>query len=179
MRSLPVGAIAAAVVMFLLGYVFFDLLHDMMLSPLDAATATAIQGALGANLTEAGTYMIPSTPEAWMAGPGAMVMYTPAGGAPSMGMAMGMGFLHFLISAFLIGLALKGVGGDEARRMRAAVMFGIAAAFFMHLGDPVWYGYGWKASLFVFVADGVMFIVGGLILAKWFTWENVPPGVRD
>lgn len=172
MRSLPVGSLVAAIVMFLLGYVFFELLHGMMLSPLDAAAATAIQGALGANLTAAGTYMVPTTPEAWMAGPGAVVMFTPAGAAPSMGMAMGMGFLHILISAFLIGLALKGVGGDESRRMKAAIMFGLAAAFFMHLGNPVWYGFGWRASLFVFVADGVMFIVGGLILAKWFTADS-------
>lgn len=174
MRSLPVGAIVAAIVMFILGYVFFDLLHGMMLSPLDPAAATAVQAALGANLTASGTYMVPSTPEAWMAGPGAMIMFTAAGDAPSMGMAMGMGFLHFLISAFLIGLALKGVGGDEMRRMKAAVMFGLAAAFFMHLGDPVWYGNGWRAALFVFCADGVMFIVGGLILAKWFTAETGP-----
>lgn len=171
MRSLPVGSLVAAIVMFGLGFVFFDLLHGMMLTPLDAATATALQGALGANLTEAGRYMIPATPDAWMAGPGALIDFTPAGAAPSMGMAMGLGFVHFLISAFLIGLALKGVGGDEDRRMKAAVMFGLAAAFFMHLGDPVWYGFGWRAALFVFVADGVMFIAGGLILAKWFTAE--------
>lgn len=171
MRSLPVGSLVAAIVMFLLGYVFFSVLHGMMLTPLDAATATALQGALGANLTAAGTYMIPATEEAWMAGPGAIVSFTPAGAAPSMAMALGMGFGHFLISAFLIGLALKGVGGDQGRRMKAAVMFGLAAAFFMHLGDPIWYGSGWRAPLFVFVAEGVMFITGGLILAKWFTAE--------
>jgi hypothetical protein len=171
MRSLPVGAIVAAIVMFLLGYVFFDLLHQMMLSPLDPAAATAVQAALGANLTASGTYMIPSTHEGWMAGPAALVMFTAAGDAPSMGMAMGLGFLHFLISAFLIGLALQGVGGDEMRRLKAAVMFGLAAAFFMHLGDPIWYGSGWRAALFLFVADGVMFIVGGIILAKWFTGQ--------
>jgi len=169
MRSLPVGAVVAAIAMFLLGYVFFDLLHGMMLSPLDPAAATAVQGALGTNLPASGTYMAPATPEAWMAGPGALIMFTAAGDAPTMGMAMGMGFLHFLISAFLIGLALKGVGGDRNRRMKAAVMFGLAASFFMHLGDPVWYGFGWRSALFIFVADGVMFIVGGLILAKWFT----------
>jgi hypothetical protein len=172
MRSLPVGSLVAAIVMFMLGYVFFGLLHAMMLAPLDAATATALQGALGANLAEAGTYMIPSTQEAWMAGPGALVQFTPAGGAPSMAMAMGMGFGHFLISAFLIGLALKGVGGDEGRRMKVALMFGLAASFFMHLGDPVWYGFGWRAALFVFAADGVIFIAGGLILAKWFTADE-------
>ena len=52
MRSLPVGAIVAAIVMFLLGYVFFDLLHEMMLSPLDPTAASAVQTALGASLPD-------------------------------------------------------------------------------------------------------------------------------
>lgn len=175
MRSLPVGAVVAAIVMFALGFFFFDVLHGMMFTPLSTEAATAAQGAVGGVLTTSGTYMVPDNPESWMRGPGAVIYFTAAGDAPSMGMAMGMGFGHFLISALLIALALKGVGGDSGRRMKAAILFGLAAAFFMHLGDPIWYGFGWRSSLFLFVADGVMFIVAGLILAKWFIWENVPP----
>lgn len=172
MRSLPVGALVAAIVMFALGFVFFGLLFPMALSPLGTDAAQSVQAALGAHLPASGTYVVPMDEAAWMAGPSAQIMFTAAGHVPSMARAMGMGFLHFLISALLIGLALKGVGGDESRRMKAAIMFGLAAAFFMHLGDPVWYGYGWRASLFFFFADGVIFITGGLILAKWFTADS-------
>jgi hypothetical protein len=50
--------------------------------------------------------------------------------------------------------------------------FALAAAFYMHLGDPIWYGYGWRLPLFVFLADGLRFAAGGLVLARWFTSER-------
>lgn len=165
---LIVGSLAAAVLMFALGFVFFGLLFPMALSPITAEAASAAQAALGASLPASGTYMVPIDEEAWMAGPSALINFT-AGGAPPMGMAMALGFLHFAVSAYIIGLALRAVGGGFARQAAATLWFGLAAAFFMHLGDPIWYGLSWRASLFEFVADAVMFIAAGLVLARWFT----------
>ena len=89
-----------------------------------------------------------------------------------MGMAMGLGLLHFFVTALLIGLALKAVGGDSGRRMKVAVWFGIAATVFSHLGDPIWYGFDWRAALVEFAFDLIMFVVGALILARWFTTDR-------
>lgn len=169
MRSLFVGSLAAAVVMFALGFVFFGLLFPMALSPVAPDAAAALQGAMGSHLGASGTYMVPADEQAWMAGPGAMINFTAAGAAPSMPAAMVGGFVHMFVSAFLIGSALLAVGGDVGRRTKAVLWFGLAAALFMHLGDPIWYGFGWKSSLFLFVADGIMFIAGGIVLARWFT----------
>ena len=107
-----------------------------------------------------------------MRGPAAIIQYVAAGGAPTMPMAMGMGFVHFLLSALLIGYGLKAVGGDFGRQARVLLWFAFAATVFMHLGDPIWYGFAWRQTLFEFVADGVMFIAGGLVLARWFTSER-------
>jgi len=172
MRSLPVGGVVAAIVMFALGFVFFGLLFPMALSPLAPEAASAAQAALGSSLPGSGSYMVPATEEAWMRGPAAFVNFVAAGDAPAMGMAMGMGFVHFLLSALLIGYGLVAVGGDFARQARIVLWFGLAAAVFMHLGDPIWYGYGWRMPLFTFLADGVIFIAGGLVLARWFTSER-------
>ena len=169
MRSLAVGSVIAAVVMFALGFVFFGMLGMMMFDPLSAETAAFVQSALGGSLPETGTYMVPLDEQAWMRGPGALVQYVAAGAAPDMAMAMGMGFVHFLLSALLIAYGLKAIGGDFARQASAVVWFGLAASAFMHLGDPIWYGFAWRATLFQFVADAVMFIAGGLVLARWFT----------
>ena len=163
------GSVIAAVVMFALGFVFFGLLGMMMFDPLDAGTAASVQSTLGGTLPATGTYAVPMGEEAWMRGPSAVVQYVAAGGAPDMAMAMGMGFVHFLLSALLIGYALKAVGGDFGRQARVMVWFGLAAAVFMHLGDPIWYGFAWRNTLFQFVADAVMFIVGGLVLAWWLS----------
>ena len=95
--------------------------------------------------------MVPTDEEAFMRGPSAVVQYVAAGGLPTMPMALGMGFVHFLLSALLIGYGLKAVGGDFSRQARVVVWFGLAASVFMHLGDPIWYGLSWRASLFEFV----------------------------
>ena len=169
MRSFAIGSIVAAIVMFALGFVFFGLLGGMMFDPLSAEIATSAQSALGGTLPATGTYMVPGEEEAFMRGPSAVVQYVAAGDLPTMPMAMGMGFVHFLLSALLIGYGLKAAGGGFARQARVVIWFGLAASVFMHLGDPIWYGLSWRASLFEFVADAVMFIAGGLVLARWFT----------
>lgn len=169
MRSLPAGAFVAAIVMFALGFVFFGLLGMMLHAPLDPATATALQGAVGQHLTATGTYMVPAGEAAWMAGPSAVIDFVAQGDAPDMAMAMGMGFVHFLLTALLIGYGLTAAGGDFARQARLVLWFGLAAAVFGHLGDPIWYGFAWRTPLIEFVFDAIIFIAGGLVLAKWFT----------
>jgi len=177
MRSFALGSLIAAVVMFALGFVFFGLLGAMMFDPLAAGTAASVQSSLGGTLPATGTYMVPGDEEAFMRGPSAVVQYVAAGELPNMPMAMGMGFVHFLLSALLIGYGLKAVGGDFARQARVVLWFGLAASAFMHLGDPIGYGLSWRASLFEFVADAVMFIAGGLVLARWFTSSRDAAGV--
>ena len=169
MRSLAFGSLAAAVVMFALGFLFFGVLGMTMIAPLDPATANAVQGTLGGSLGESGTYMVPMEEEAWMRGPAAMINFVAAGDSPTMGLAMGMGFVHFLLTALLMAYGLIAIGGDFSRQARAVIWLGLAATTFMHLGDPIWYGFAWGHTLFEFVADTVMFIAGGLVLARWFT----------
>ena len=172
MRSLTVGALVAAIVMFALGFVFFGLLGTMLFTPLDPATAGTIQALLAEQLNATGTYMAPADEEAWMRGPSAVVRFVAAGGANSMPAAMGLGFLHFLVSALIIGLGLRAAGGGAGRQMRVAFWFGLAAGVFMHLGDPIWYGFAWRNSLIAFAFDTIMFVAGGLVLARWFTSER-------
>ena len=169
MRSMFVGSVVAAAVMFALGFVFYGLLGTTGQAPLAADVANGVQNVLGTNLTTTGTYMVPIDEAAWMRGPSAMVNFVAAGDAPNLTTAMGLGFLNFLITAWLIGLGLKAVRGDFARRARATLCFGLGAAVFMHLGDPIWYGFAWRPAVYVFLSDATMFIAAGLVLARWFT----------
>jgi hypothetical protein len=168
MQRLVIGSLMAAVVMFVLGFVFFGVLGMQAYSPATTEAAMAIQTAVEDNLAGTGTYMVPPDEEAWMTGPSAIVNYVAAGDAPAnMPLTMIEGFVHMWVSALLLGMALTAVGGDVGNRSRVALWVGLAAAVFMHLGDPIWYGFDWRNSLFVFVADGVMFIAGGMVLAWW------------
>lgn len=175
MRSLAIGSIVAAIVMFALGFVFFGLLGMQAYDPVAPEAAAAVQGALASSLAQSGSYMIPPDEAAWMVDHHALVNYVAAGDSPSMASAMIGGFLHFLITACLLGFGLQAVGGDAGRRIRVALWLGLAASVLMHLGDPIWYGFGWRYSLFLFVADGVILIAGGLVIAKWFTGGAAAP----
>ena len=177
MRSLAIGSVVAAVVMFALGFVFFGLLFPIALSPLGTDAAAAAQAALASNLPGSGSYMVPMDEAAFMAGPAALVNFIAAGDVPSMPVAMGLGFLHFLVSAFLLGMVLRAVGGDFAHQAKVVLLLGLTASVFMHLGDGIWYGYGWRMPLFEFAADGIMLIAGGLVLARWFTSARSEPSV--
>ena len=175
MRSLAVGSIIAAVVMFALGFLFFGVLGMMMFDPLSAETAATVQSALGGTLPGTGTYIVPIEEDAFRRGPSAIVRYVAAGGVPSMPMELGMGFTHFLLTALLIAYGLNAIGGEFRRQARLVIWLGLAASVFMHLGDPIWYGFGWRANLFEFVADAVIFVAGGLVLARWFTAREAAP----
>jgi hypothetical protein len=182
MRSIAIGSAVAAVVMFALGFVFYGLLGTMMYAPIPVDVASGVQQALGSSLSETGTYMVPPEETAWMQGPSAVVSFVAAGDAPTMTLALLLGFVHFLVSALLIGFALKAVRGDFARRARTVLWFGLGAAVLMHLGDPVWYGFAWRPAVFAFISDAVMFVVGGLVIARWFVSPRdsapaaAPPG---
>ena len=65
MRSIAVGSVVAAVVMFALGFVFYGLLGTMMYAPLPADVAAGVQTALGTSLSGTGTYMVPTDEAAW------------------------------------------------------------------------------------------------------------------
>lgn len=169
MRSIAVGGLAAAIVMFVLGFMFFGLLGTQAFAPVAPETAVELQEAIAGILPATGTYMIPPNDEAWMAGPSAVVNYVAAGGAPDMTTAMIEGFLHFLVVALLMAAALRAVGGDFGRQAKVVLWFSLAAAVFTRLGDPIWFGFALRNSLFAFVADAVMMIAGGLVLARWFT----------
>ena len=178
MRSLPVGALVAAIVMFALGFVFYGVLGTMIYTPLDPAAADAVQGALAQHLSATGTHMVPAEEEAWMRGPGAVVHFVAAGSLKSMPVTMALGFLNFFVASFLIGLGLKASGGDASRQMALAFWYGLGASVFAHLGDPIWYGFAWAPALTEFVFDTIMLVAAGLVLAKWFTSERPAASVE-
>jgi hypothetical protein len=170
-----IGAIAAAVAMFVLGFVFYATpLAKIAYGNLDDAHAASVQQALAANLPHSGTFVVPdpgSSAQTVMYGKGpvALVHYNMSGFAPMDVGAMIAGFVHMVIVGLLMAFGLAILSRwvvalrDQVKLLVLAVLTGTV---FMHLGDPIWFHQDWQHAIYVFFADSVELIVAGLIILK-------------
>lgn len=177
-----VGAAVAAIAMFFIGFIFFGTpLFKLGSASLGDTQAAAMQQAMAANLPRTGTYFVPSVDtqaqtNMFSQGPIATIHYN-TGGFAAMDTATLIGglVLNFIV-ALLIGLALGAIADrvtDVAGRAKLAATIAIAATIFAHLGRPIYYHHDWGNAVYTFVADALMLIVAGMILA-WF----LPHGQR-
>ena len=171
-----IGAAVAAVVMLVIGFIFFGTpLAKLGMASLDDAQAAAIQQSLAANLPRTGTYSVPGidTPaqtNMFSQGPIATVHYNTGGFAAADAKALVMGLVFNFIIALLIGAALIGIDRrvpDLGSRARVAVIIAVAATAFTHLGEPIYWHHDWGHFIYLFVADSLMLAAAGVVLA-WF-----------
>jgi hypothetical protein len=186
-----VGGVAAAVVMFILGFIFYATpLYKLGSGSLDNGQAAAVQLALSQNMPETGTYFVPSgdTPEQTVMygrGPVATVHYNTGGFSIADPAIMVGGFLHMLVVSLLMAVGLYTLSlyiPSFGERVRLLVIGVIGAAAFMRLGEPIWFHQDWGHAVYLFIADCVSLIVAGLVILKLLprnraaTAEQVNPG---
>ncbi len=177
-----IGSAAAAVAMFVIGFIFFGLgLQNLAIKGVGDTQAAPIQQALRANIAETGAYLVPGdrTPEQtrmYGTGPVATIHYNVNGQMAGMtaGLALKGLIFNFAI-ALAMGLALIGIDGrvrDFGSRARVAAVVAVAAAAFAHLGVPLYFPQGWPYYIYLFIADAVALAAAGVIVA-WFL--KTPP----
>lgn len=171
-----IGAVAAAIAMFILGFIFFASgLQKTVTGSLEDMPAAAVQQVLAANLPGSGTFVVPD-PEAsssqtvmYGQGPVATIFYNTSGFPAMDSGALLAGFIQMLIVALLMAAALYLLSrhvASFADRVRMLVLAVLAAAIFMRLGDPIWHHHGWAYAIYLFVADTVSLTVAGLVILK-------------
>lgn len=184
MGRIIMGAVPAAIAMFIIGFIFFATpLAKLSFATLDNAQAAAVQQALAGNLPRTGTYNVPAadTPEQTVMygqGPIATVHYNTSGfSAVDAGSLLSGLVLNFLV-ALLIGAALIGIDRrvpDFGSRARVAVIIAVAAAAFTHLGEPIYYHHDWSHFIYLFIADSAALAAAGLIMARFLPNPRTAP----
>jgi hypothetical protein len=182
MLRVIIGSAAAAVAMFVIGFIFFGLgLQNLAIRSVGDMQAAPIQQALRANIPDTGTYAVPGDRTAeqtrmYGTGPVATIHYNVNGQVAGMNAGTALkGLIFNFAIALAIGLALIGVDGrvrDFGSRARVAAIIGLAAAAFAHLGIPLYYPQGWAYHIYLFIADGLALAAAGVIVA-WFL--KTPP----
>ncbi|HTU11283.1 MAG TPA: hypothetical protein VMG08_10345 [Allosphingosinicella sp.] len=189
MLRVIIGAAAAAVAMFVIGFIFFGLgLQTLAIKTVGDLQAAPIQQALRANIADTGTYAVPGdrTPEQtrmYGTGPVATIHYNVNGQVAGMNAGTLLKGLVFNFAiALAIGLALIGIDGrvqDFRSRARVAAIIGVAAAAFTHLGVPLYYPHGLGYYFYLFLADGIALAVGGVIVAWFLKAPKEPAAVGE
>ena len=188
MLRVVIGSAAAAVAMFVIGFIFFGPLglSNLATHRLEDPQAQQVQQVLRTNLGPTGTYEVPapgrSNVQTQMhgAGPVATIHYTFEGQIAGMDAGTALkGLIFNFAIALLIGLGLLTVDGrvrDFASRARLAAMIGVAGAAFVNLSGPLYGHHGWPYFIYSFLADGLMLAAAGVIVA-WFLKVEPEPAL--
>lgn len=172
-----IGAVAAAVVMFIIGFIFFATgLQRTVTGSLDDAPAAAVQQVLAANVPRTGAWIVPdpdgSSAQTVMYGKGpvATIFYN-TGGFPAMDSgAMLGGFVYMLVTTLLLAVALYSLSQyvwDFRERAKILALAVLAVTVFTRLGAPIWYHHGWAYAIYVFIADVIALLAAGFVILKF------------
>lgn len=179
MFRLALGSLAAAVAMFFWGFFYWG---TNIIDPASHVTADGekvIADAIRTHVPHHGLYFLPDRNNGSPAdvaarasqGPFVMMHVKPAGaniaGDP---VVMVMGFLHMLVSCFLLGLILTWALPALPTwldRFKLGALIGFTAAFFAHAGSFVWWYHALAPSLLFAAYDFVAYLIASAILA-WF-----------
>ena len=175
MGRAAIGAVAAAVAMFILGFIFYATpLQKIAVASATDAQAAAVQQAMAANLPRTGTYFVPDAATAaqstmYSQGPVATVHYNSGGFAVAAPDVMIGGFIHMLIVAALMAAGLLMLSRrvtmfDE--QFKLLVLGVLGATIFIRLGAPIWYHQDWTWAIYSFVADSISLIAAGVVILK-------------
>ncbi len=185
MKKLVLGALLAAVAIFVWGFLFWA---TPLSAPVfkQAPDEAAVTQSLAANLPATGTYYIPDPRSdaadfeaRHQAGPLVTIFYREAGTPAMTPTVFLLGFLHMFISMLLAGLLLR-LAAPALRTYGSKVVFvvlaGVAVGVWGNLGDPIWYYQPWTYHLMTTLYDIIAWGLGGLILARFVQAEHKSAG---
>lgn len=179
-KRLALSALAGGFILFFWGWIWFGMLPmaRSVMPPLPAISGEAAVAVLKLSGLPTGTYLWPAGDDsseeaiaksqaAYRAGP-VILMHYRAEGAPFMDpKIMGMGLIHFILSAALVGwLASRtGAGGSGARWVSVAGI-GLAVGFIARFSEPIWFSAPWPYFLYYAGNDVTGWALAGLAMAR-------------
>ena len=178
MLKSALGALLAAIAMFVWGFVYWGSGLVDPFTHMSAEAEAALGEAVKTNLTADGVYVVPDpkngTEEEWMqrmsAGPFAMINLK-AGGTPPMQTTLALGFVHMLVTTILLAALLMYVtpAANYLERLKVIATVGFIAAVFAHFGQPIWWHYPWPYALVGAIYDLGAYVISGAVLAYFVT----------
>jgi hypothetical protein len=180
MIRIILGSILGGLAQFFVGFVFWGTpLARLAYTVAPDPQGAAVQTALAQNLTQTGNgaYYIPwpDTQQGTVLhgkGPVALIFYNTAGFPLVQASALIVGLILSMVTMLLLGVALNIVATrvtDFASRAKLVVLAGVATVLYFTIATPVYNFYmPWGWWIYSAIAQLIGFVVGGLVLARWF-----------
>jgi len=172
------GGIAAGLILFALGFLFWQTpLSGLAYKSLPDAQGAAVQTALAQNLSQTGTgtYRIPDPKNQqgallYARGPVATVDYNTSGFSPTGTAGLLPGLIVALGAGMLLafGLGAVAAGRTFADLARLVVFASLGFCVWIFLAAPIANHFGWGFWIYAFLAEAISFIAAGLAVARWF-----------
>ena len=182
MKNLVIGAVVAAIVMFFWGFLFWGTPFPYNTFMERVADDTGLMQAMDEHLDESGVYYVPDLAEMGTEtfnakhekGPLAFIFLRKDGGPAQDMSGMLFGFIHFLVTAFLLAFLIRWVMGclnGLGSYITFGSFVGLIAGFYTHIGNVVWWKWplGWQTYAMVY--DITSFALGALLIG-YFLRKN-------
>ena len=180
MKGILTGSLAAAVAVFVWGFVFWGTSLADPFSHVSAEQEAVIAANLQNGFSEPGVYSIPDqangTEEEWIArheaGPVAIVRVRPDGANPMAPGKMASGFVHMLVSIGIMAAALAMLRlPTYGQRLKLVLLTSLAGTAFATLTDPIWFHATWSYFIWLMVYYMISWLIAGAILARFIKPE--------
>jgi hypothetical protein len=173
------GGLVGGFALYLIGFIFWGTPLSMLaFKTVDDAQGAALQAALAQTLTATGTgtYNIPSSATGqgtvlFGKGPVATIHFNISGFPVVDSASLLGGLIMALVTGLIIAIAMSGIAfrvTDFTSRAKVAILFALAAALYLDLGQPVFNHYGWGYFIYLFLSDFIGLSVAGLVISRWF-----------
>ena len=172
---LIVASLLSGLVVFVWGFLFWNVLSPPSSTFQPAHDPAALSEALIPYLPESGTYFVPETGtdpaaqrQAYAIGPIATIFLRRDGSDASAAVQLGLGYLSIALACLAVALllyrcasALPGFGS----RVGVVLLAGLAGSLLLDLGSPIWWYRPWHFHLLELVYAGVGWLLAGCVLA--------------
>ncbi len=179
MKKFLLAPALAALAMFVFGALFWTspLPYRALSTVTDNAAASDVLGRL---FPATGTYLIPGPEMKDQAqltallerGPSAEVRFIREGHPVMEPRVFLLGYLHYFAVALILGFLMEKAGPSfkgYSGRVQFSAGVGLAGAVLICLSNPIWWHHPWGWELMTALYAVLVFTVGGLVLARFFT----------
>ena len=161
-----VAAIVTAVVLFFAGFVWWGILMPLV-QPAEIITNQAVVTAMSDGLNQSGLHIYPDYRDAAAQGTGPMVFAYYFTDPPNMGVMMGSGFVHMIVSALLASTFVAILMSQSFwRRFLVVFCLGLFVAVWADIGNMIWWRHPVEWTLFHFGYDVFSWALAGLVIAS-------------